>query len=180
MFVTNAFDSILATLGADVGGYSPSINPMTLAMSMIGIGIAMGVFSAMIGVYLSERAERLREIRDLERKVQASLKGSVYWKIAKIAPLYIALWSGLGVLLFPSMIAVPYVLSYTYLLTVKSAFLLSLVIALGILAWLGFYLSSISGDPPLRSISKTVLAGLGGIALVEFLKEILHITITAP
>ncbi len=176
MFVTNAFDSILATIGADVGGYSSSSNPLMLAMSMVGIGVAMGIFSAMMGVYLSERAERLREIKELERKVQASLKGSVYWKIAKLAPVYIALWSGLGVLLFPTIIAIPYFISYLGFFTIKSAFTMSLITSLILLAWLGFYLSLISGDSPVKSVLRTVLAGLGGMILVEIMKVLIHIT----
>ncbi len=175
MFVTNAFDSILATLGADVGGYSRSSSPLSMAMSMIGIGIAMGLFSAMIGVYLSERAERIRELRDLEKKVQSSLKGSIYWKIARWAPVYIALWSGLGVLIFPAIIAIPFLLSYLLGIAISTAFTSSLIIALILLAWLGYYLSSISGDPPGRSILRTVLAGIGGIVVIELLKEILHV-----
>lgn len=177
MFVTNAFDSILATIGADVGGYTKNSSPISLAMSMIGIGIAMGVFSAIIGVYLSERAERLRELKELERKVQSSLKGSVYWKVAKLAPVYIALWSGLGVLIFPSIIAMPYILSYLIGVTLDFAFILSLLVALVLLAWLGYYLSSISGDPPSKSILRTVSAGVGGIVVIELLKELLHLAI---
>jgi len=120
----------------------------------------------------------MREVIELERKVQASLRGSIYWRIARLAPVYIALWSGLGVLVFPAIIAIPYVLSYVGLLNIYIAFLTSLAVSLGLLAWLGLYLSSISGDRPLRSVLRTVLAGVGGIVLVEIMKEILHVAVT--
>ncbi|MEB3859617.1 MAG: hypothetical protein LRS43_00235, partial [Desulfurococcales archaeon] len=111
MFVTNSFDSILASLGVAVGGYSSTVDPFNLALSIAGGGLAMGVFSGMLGVYLSERAERLKEITEMERKVASTLQGTIYWRAAKLAPLYVALWSGLGVVVFPLLMAMPLLLA---------------------------------------------------------------------
>ena len=177
MFVTNSFDSILAAIGVDAGGFNPNVDPLTLALSIIGGGIAMGVFSAAIGVYLSERAERLKELRDLERKVQASLRDSIYWYIARLAPVYIALWSGFGAILFPITIAVPYLVAVTNYIPVKLAYASSLAIAFFELGFLGLYLAKVSGDSKLKSIARTVLAGLGGLVLVTVLRDALHIAI---
>jgi len=69
MFTTNSFDGIMASIGVNVGGYTQTGDPLTLALSIMGGGISMGVMSGMLGVYLSERAERLREVREVAPKV---------------------------------------------------------------------------------------------------------------
>jgi predicted membrane protein (TIGR00267 family) len=111
MFVTNAFDGILASLGVSVGGFSSKANPELLALSIIGGGLAMGLFSSVVGVYISERAERLRELRELERSMAKRLDGTIYARLAKLIPLYVALWSGLGATTFPLAVAFPYLVS---------------------------------------------------------------------
>lgn len=171
MFVTNSFDGLLAAIGVNVGGYSPYSDPLQLAMGIIGGGVAMGVFSGMLGVYLSERAERLREVAELERKLAKSLKGSVYWKAARIIPLYIALWSGLGIVVFPTLTAIPYFLAARGLLGVSEAFYWSLLTALALMALLGAYLARISGESIVKSVARSVGVGLGGALLVLVLKS---------
>jgi len=174
MFLTNSFDGILAAIGVNVGGYAETVKPGLLALSIIGGGAAMGVFSGIIGVYLSERAERLRELRDMERNLQASLKGSVYWTAAKAAPLYIALWSGIGIILFPTLIALPYIAaSMCSCISMPTAFQASLAIALSILGMLGAYLARISGEPIAPSAARAIAVGIGGIILVLILKSLL-------
>ncbi len=124
----------------------------------------MGLISAMLGVYLSERAERMKEYKDLERKLAASLKSSVYWRAARLIPVYVALWSGIGATLFPILVALPYALAYTGLLTVSTAYISSLLVGLGSLAFLGYYLAKISGENYLHSIVR--LLGMGFLAII--------------
>lgn len=173
MFVTNSFDGILAAIGVDVGGFSPTADPAMIAMSIVGGGVAMGVFSGVIGVYMSERAERMKELAELERKMAKSLKGTVYWKAVKIIPVYVALWSGIGILLFPTLTALPYVFAKVGLIGIKAAFLASLVLALASMAFLGLYLGFISGENPVRSAFRSLGVGLGGAALVWLLRSLL-------
>jgi len=175
MFVTNSFDGILAAIGVNVGGFSPDADPARVAMGIIGGGVAMGVFSGVIGVYLSERAERLREIAELERKVARPLKGTVYWKAARVLPIYTALWSGLGIVLFPTLIAVPYFLSVTGIIEPMEAFYASLAIALVLMGSLGYYLAVISGEDKLKSTLRAVSIGVGGALLVFVLRNIVGV-----
>jgi predicted membrane protein (TIGR00267 family) len=177
MFVTNSFDGILAAIGVDVGGFSSNVDPALIAMGIIGGGVAMGVFSGVVGVYLSERAERLKEVSELERKMAKSLKGTVYWKAAKIVPLYVALWSGLGVLIFPTLIASPYILANMGLIGVKTAFLASIALALTLMTLLGLYLGAISGEGLVKPALRAFSVGLGGALLVWVLRTILGIPI---
>jgi len=169
MFVTNSLDGIVAALGVNVGGYTGG-DPTALASSIIGGGVAMGVVSGMIGVYLSERAERLRELRELEKMVAHDLQGSVYWRAAQVIPLYIALWSGLGVLLFPVLIALPHLLAARGLLGVEPAFWASIGVGLASMAWLGDYLARVSGEDRVRSVARVLAMGLAAIVLARLLR----------
>ncbi len=175
MFVTNSLDGIVAALGVNIGGYSSEGDPLLLASSIVGGSVAMGVISGMLGVYLSEKAERMREYRELERKLASDLKESVYWKAVQVVPIYIALWSGLGILLFPLLIAAPYFLASRGLLPMTAAYWASIVGALASMAWLGFYLARISGENPVRGSARVVGMGLLVIVIVKLLRLILSV-----
>lgn len=176
MFVTNSMDGLLAALGVNVGGYSPDADPLLMASSIIGGGVAMGIMSGMIGVYLSERAERVREVRELEKKLSAKLKeDSIYWRAASLIPIYVALWSGLGIVIFPTLVAAPYLLAASTLLTLQTSFIASLSTSLILMALLGAYLGKISGEGIAASAAKGLLLGVAAAVLVYLLKGALGV-----
>ena len=170
MFVTNSLDGIVAAMGVNVGGFSQQGDPGLLASSILGGSIAMGIISGIIGVYLSERAERLREYRELEKKLASDLRGSVYWKAVQLVPIYIALWSGVGILLFPLLLAAPYLAASRGLLDMATAYTASLVIGLASMGWLGYYLGRVSGENVWKSTARTIVMGLLIIVLVRALR----------
>lgn len=172
MFITNSIDSIIAALGVGVGGYTPEVNAKLLAMSIIGGGVAMGFISATLGVYLSERAERLREFKDLEKKLAASLKESVHWKAARLVPIYVALWSGFGAIIFPLLIALPFAMAGLGIISNPTAYHGSLSVGLLSMGFLGLYLSRVSGENPLHSLARTLAMGVLAIVLVSVLRFI--------
>jgi predicted membrane protein (TIGR00267 family) len=173
MFVTNAFDSLLASLGVSVGGFSSKANPELLALSIIGGGLAMGLFSSVIGVYISERAERLRELRELERSMAKKLDGTIYARLARLIPLYVALWSGLGATTFPLAVASPYLVSGLDLIPIGEAFYLSIGSGLGLAALLGYYLGGVSGENKLVSTLRLLALASGGVVVVYIVRRIL-------
>ncbi len=176
MFVTNSLDGLLAALGVNVGGYSPGSDPLLMASSIIGGGVAMGIMSGMVGVYLSERAERIREVRELEKKLSAKLRrSSIYWRAASLIPVYVALWSGVGIVLFPTLVALPYLLAANTGLGVEPAFIASTGIALLLMTLLGAYLGRISQENTLISALRGLSLGLAALILVYLLKGALGI-----
>jgi predicted membrane protein (TIGR00267 family) len=176
MFVTNSLDGLLAAIGVNVGGFREGIDPTILAFSMIGGALSMGLLSGVVGVYLSERAERLNEVRRLERRMGRSLRGSLYWRAAKIIPIYIALWSGAGVLIFPFLSASPYLAAAAGLIPLRMAYVSSLLIALGFMAMLGYYLGMISGENRLVFAIRGLALGVGGIAAVYAFKSLFQLS----
>ena len=177
MFVTNALDGVVAALGVNVGSFSPSQDPVIHASGMIGGTLAMGVVSGMIGVYLSERAERLREYRELERKVASSLRGSIYWKAVKIVPIYVALWSGLGIILFPLLAALPFLLADMLGITPTGAFRISIMVSILEMIALGIYLGRVSGESLIRSAIRVIGMGLVALAIAFGLRAVLGINV---
>ena len=176
MFVTNAMDGLLAAIGVNVGGFNVNVDPRVLALSIIGGALSMGLLSAVVGVYLSERAERLNEVRKLEKKVGRSLRSSLYWKAAMLVPVYIALWSGVGVLVFPALTATPYLAASMGLLGMGEAFILSLALALILMAGLGFYLGVVSGENRLVYTLRGLGLGAGGAVVVYLFKSLLQLS----
>jgi len=161
MFVTNAFDGLLAALGVVMGLYAThSVDARIYVYGVLGESIAMGVFSGMIATYFSERAERLRELHEIERAVLHELDNSIYGKTARYVPLYVALWSGAGATLLPLAGITP--LTIALLLGLPARGLpvyMSVACILGELFLIGYYLGRISGENSLLNGLK--LAGIG-------------------
>jgi len=170
MFVTNSLDGIVAAMGVNIGGYSQAGDPLLLASSIVGGSVAMGVISGMLGVYLSEKAERMKELRELEKKLASDLRGSIYWKAAQLVPIYVALWSGIGILLFPLLIAAPYFAAAWGFIDMVQAYYLSILAGLASMGALGYYLGHVSGEEKWRSVARVLGMGLLVIVLVKMLR----------
>ncbi|MCE4614775.1 MAG: hypothetical protein F7B60_04525 [Desulfurococcales archaeon] len=172
MFITNAFDSLLTSLGVASGGYSSKTDPKILALGIIGAAIAMGLFSATLGVYLSEKAERERELKKIQTHVARQLyKDSIYYKAAKYIPIYVALWSGFGATLFPILVSLPFVLADALDLSVGTAFIMSLGVGLVIIGFLGTYLSKISGERLISGLARFTGIGLAAVVAILLIKR---------
>lgn len=178
LFFTNSIDGIISAIGVNVGAFDESARPLSLALAIVGGSIAFGVGAGFLGALLSERAERVRELREMERALGGSLRGSVYWRAALVVPVYVAFWSSLGILLFPLLVASPYFLSHLGLLGLWEAYLLSNALAVLALSLVGALLSRVSGESPLLSSLRVVLIGLGALLLVYSIKRVL-IALTA-
>ncbi|MCE4603475.1 MAG: hypothetical protein F7B20_00720 [Aeropyrum sp.] len=173
MFVTNGFDGLLAAIGVNVGGFRGEVDPLFMVLSIMGGALSMGILSGVVGVYLSERAERLKEVARLERKVARSLRGSIYWRAANFIPLYIALWSGVGILAFPFLTVTPYIAAMYGLVSVGWAFWASIAIALALSAGLGYYLGVVSGESRLLYTVRGLALSVAAILLVAVFKTVL-------
>ncbi|MCX8196131.1 MAG: hypothetical protein N3F67_03530 [Acidilobaceae archaeon] len=173
LFFTNSIDGIVSAIGVNVGAFDVGVRPLSMALAILGGSIAFGVAAGFLGALLSERAERIREVRDLERALGGSLRGSVYWRAALVVPVYVAFWSSLGILLFPLLVASPYFLSHWGLLGILEAYVLSNVLAVLALSFVGALLSRVSGESPLLSSLRAVLLGLGALLLVYSIKRVL-------
>lgn len=166
MFVTNSFDGLLSGLGVVLGSYlSGASNPVNYVGSVIGASFSMGFFSGVVATYLSERAERLQELRKTERAMLHPLRGSIYERAAKIVPIYVALWSGLGAMLLPVIGVSPFIFAEILRADVSVTVLVytSAGIMVAELFTLGAYLGKISGENKFVSGARLALIGLAAV-----------------
>ena len=90
-FIVNGFDGVLTMLGLLSGFYVSEqvVLPATIS-ACLGAAIALGM-SGLISAYISEAAEKKRELKNLEQAMITDLGESAYGKATKLVPLYIAL-----------------------------------------------------------------------------------------
>ncbi|BEP17579.1 hypothetical protein PYJP_09310 [Pyrofollis japonicus] len=172
MFITNSFDGLLSSLGVILGSYlSGATNPANYIGGVAGASFAMGFFSGFIATYMSERAERLRELRETEKAVLHSLKGSIYERAARVVPLYVAIWSGFGAIILPLIGILPFIISAVLGFGARISLLVyaSAAIIIGELFALGAYLGHISGENPIISGLRLALIGLGAVIFFAFI-----------
>ena len=164
MFVTNSFDGLLTTLGIVLGAHIAGIkDPVAYVGTVLGASFSMGVFSGMVATYFSERAERLRELREMERQMLHELRGSVYERAVKFVPLYVALWSGAGVVALPFAGVLPFLLLPPLGVTSVAVMVYaSVAVVLAEMFLLGFYLGRVAGENPVYNGLR--LLGIGSLA----------------
>lgn len=148
-FVMNAFDGALTMLGFVVGIYITGyIDPKIVLSAGMSASFAMGV-SGFVGALITEKAERERKVKELERAMFADLEGSIIEKAALMAVVLAALTDSLAPVLAALVCASPFLLSEFGVLSPVTATFLSIIVTLVLVFLLGAYLGRISGESPL-------------------------------
>ena len=165
LFITNAVDSVLSTIGIVTGTSASHVSdPKVYISAALGGALSLGLLSGFLGVYLTERAEKVRELQEIEKAMLADLSNSVYAKTIASSALYVAFWSLLGSLLMPIIALLPFFVGLVVRLPEGFEVSSSLVIAYSELVSLGL----ISGRS-LRSALLYLGLGLIATALVKLL-----------
>ncbi|HEC17597.1 MAG TPA: hypothetical protein ENI99_13640 [Sedimenticola sp.] len=144
-FVTNGFDGALTMLGLVTGfRYSGGVSAEIALSACLGAAIALAM-SGLSSAYISEAAERKKELQELEGAMLAGLDDSKHAMAAKFAPVYIALVNGLAPLLFSLLITLPLWLAYWGVPLPLPPFDAAIVLAFCLIFLLGIFLGRISG-----------------------------------
>ena len=158
-FVLNAFDGVLATLGVVAGAYlAGAAQARVILDAGLAVSSAMGISGAW-GAYLTERAEWRRAIRELERELFTSLRGSTIEQASRTAVFLIAFVDGLSPLVTSLLCLSPLLFSTFGSIAIEAAVALSIIIALAILFALGVFLAKISDTNLVLQGVLMVLAG---------------------
>ncbi len=142
--ITNMFDATLAALGIILGSYLyGNINPVVIVGASMGAALGLGV-SGVVSTYIAERAERIAEIKKLEKALLANLKNSEIARAHQYAAAVIAFVSGASSAFAVAFSTTPFILTILGLVDGEAAFICSVLLSLTLLYALGFYLGRVS------------------------------------
>jgi predicted membrane protein (TIGR00267 family) len=143
--VVNGFDGALTMLGLIVGFYLSGTTDLRVIIgACVGAAVALAV-SGFSSAYISETAEKQKELRELEQAMIKDLAESIHGRASRLLPLLVAFVNGMSPFLISLLIISPIWAAYLSIALpfapLESAFL----VALGVLFTLGIYLGTISG-----------------------------------
>ena len=149
-FVMNAFDGALTMLGVVIGAYIAKIvEPIPIISAGIAGSIAMGV-SGISGAYMTEKAERTKKLKELEKAMLADMKNGLHGKSHRFATVFAAVVDGVSPAIAAMIVVSPFFVVHFGIITTYTAFLISIAITLTILFLLGIYLARISDESMIK------------------------------
>lgn len=160
----NAFDGAVTTLGIIMGFFVADVlDVRTILLTVLATSFALFI-SGFWSAYLAEKAERMHNMIELEKKMLHSLKKSKMAKATRIIALEAAVVDGISPAIVSLFIVMPFFLAWASLVPLFFAFYLSIGLALLVLVFLGFFLGAISRQNKLVLAAKMVFAGMLAIA----------------
>jgi predicted membrane protein (TIGR00267 family) len=105
--VTNGFDGGVAMLGLLMGfRVGPEVTLEVVVGACLATAVALGM-SGLTSAYISEAAEKQKELRELETAMLADLEQSAHGRAARLMPVAIALVNGLSPFVIALLIMLP-------------------------------------------------------------------------
>jgi len=167
-FAMNAFDGVLTIIGVLMGNFVAGVSDARIVLSTgLATCVAMGV-SGLWGAYLTESAERKRDLDELSRVTLTDMTNTRIGRASRAAIVIVAVVDGLSPLMAALIVLLPFFTAgNTDDLT--WAYYTSLGLALLTLFGLGLFLGRISKGRMIIYGLKTVLAGVVSIIISFFL-----------
>lgn len=165
-FVVNGFDGALTMLGLIMGFLmSASSDLGTIINACLAAAIALGM-SGISSAYVSEVAERKRELSKLEGAMLSDLKQTTHGQAARWIPLLVALVNGAAPLLISLLILTPLWLAQSGAELPVAPLQLSVAIAFVLIFLLGVLLGRIAQVSWLHSGVQTLMVAVATVALI--------------
>ena len=167
-FVTNGFDGALTMLGLMFGFHSSGNVTLPVAITAcLSATVALSM-SGLSSAYLSEMAERKKELQDLEQALLSDLSNSDFGKASRFVPILVAMVNGLSPLGISLIIIAPLWLAESGIQLPLPPFLLAISIALFIILMLGVMLGRLSNEFWLWTGLRTLtIAGLTMLVILS-------------
>ena len=160
----NAFDGILTMIGMVMGSYLAGIEDASIVLyTGLSTAMAMGV-SGFWGAYMTESAERKRNMQELEQAMLVDLSNTKQARAARFAAVVVSLIDGLSPLLAGLIVMTPFMFS-GLVSNAMVSFGASLGVSLVMLFVLGVFLAKIAEENIVRSGIKMIFAGLVCVGL---------------
>jgi len=163
-FAMNAFDGVLTTIGVLAGNYLAGVRDLSIPIRTgIATSIAMGI-SGLWGAYLTETAERQRELADLQKISLIDQSETSIGRASRFAAIVVSVVDGIAPALAAMIVLTPLFLGSLIQNPVLS-YALAGGLALLCLFALGMFLGKVSEQNLIGYGFKTLLAGLAAIAI---------------
>lgn len=163
-FAMNAFDGVLTIIGVLMGNFAAGVEEARIVVTTgLATCVAMGI-SGLWGAYLTEAAERRRELLELEEYTLSDLEDTQVGEASRAAVLIVAIVDGISPFLAALIVLVPFFIPQVFPsmdLTYYTAIGLALVVLFG----LGAFLGRISRRNILVYGLRTVVAGIISIGI---------------
>lgn len=166
-FIINSFDGALTALGIIIGASLANADPRLIISAVIGASIAM-LISGFTGTYMSERTEKLIELKGIERAVLRKLRKTSLGSAFKTTPFITAAIGGLSPLGAAIFVLIPYLLYLANLFPGKYLLYSSIGLCFFFLFMLGIFLGRIAKEQVFLSGLKTMAVG-AATALIIYL-----------
>jgi len=160
-FVMNAFDGALTMLGVVIGAYVSGVidQPTVIISAGIAGSIAMGV-SGVSGAYMTEKAERKKKLRDLEKAMLTDMKNGLHERSHRFATIFAAVVDGVSPAIAAMFVVSPFFMVNFGIISAELAFFACITITLIVLCSLGVYLAKISDESMIKYGIQMLLVGL--------------------
>jgi len=166
----NAFDGVLTIIGVLMGNYMADVRqPAIVITTGLSTCIAMGI-SGLWGAYLTESAERKRDLDELQNHTLTDLSQTKIGRASRAAVVIVALVDGLAPFLSALVVLVPFFCA-ALLSDIALCYYLSLGMALVTLFGLGAFLGVVARQGLILSGAKMITAGLVSILLTYLLEQ---------
>jgi predicted membrane protein (TIGR00267 family) len=145
-FVKNGMDGSLTALGIILGAWAVGTeNPNLIVGAGLGACLAMGV-SGLFGAYVTEKAERKRRLKSLEKSMLSKLEGTLHENASEFAPALAAIVDGTSPTLTALISLSPFFLTMNGMISIWDSYIISLVLTLMTLFALGLYLGRVAKE----------------------------------
>ena len=162
-FAMNAFDGVLTIIGVLMGNFTAGVEePRIVVTTGMTTCIAMGI-SGLWGAYLTEAAERQRELHELEGITLTSLSETSLGEASRAAVVIVAAVDGLSPFLAALIVLLPFFFAHLFP-TVHWVYFSALGLSLLALFGLGVFLGRVSRQNVFLYGLRTVIAG--GISII--------------
>ena len=106
-FAMNAFDGVLTTIGVLAGNYLAGVRDLSIPIRTgIATSIAMGI-SGLWGAYLTETAERQRELSELEKVSLIDQSNTSIGRASRFSVIVVSIVDGLAPALAAMIVLIP-------------------------------------------------------------------------
>jgi len=158
-FGNNAFDGILTMLGVMMGSFASGVGePKVVITTGLSTSIAIMISGAW-GAYLTESAERKKDLNELGRSMLTDLNGSRIGRAGRFAAIAVAIVDGLSPFIGAIFPLIPFFFS-DLLPSVQTVYYTAFAVALVELFALGLWLGNVAKENLIGYGIKTLLAGI--------------------